>query len=193
MFVRVRMTRGRLVLGLVSAMVMVLVLWIVWIFVEPPFGGPPDDHVAATDSRVCRQTSGNNDPLADVTQHFDLVLPRGATHVVFSASVGGLQGESDLDLRFTTTPAGLAAFLSASQLARPTATTAVTTGAWTTMGPGTQPTGAQGPCGLNPPANQHMVYTQDRPDGPMGKNPRSAAVDMTDPAHPTVWVSALDL
>lgn len=190
---RVRVERGWVAPGLVSVVVVpVLVLWIWWFFIEPPLD-LPDDHVAAADSRVCRQTSGNNLPLADAARYFHLVLPRGATHVVFSASEGGLQGEANLQLRFTTTSAGLSAFLSASQLARPTATTAVTMGGWITMGPGTRPTGSQGPCGLNPPANRHVVYSQDGPESPMGSSPRSVAVDMTDPGQPTVWVSALDL
>lgn len=182
-------------LGLVSAIVLVptLALGAWWIFVEPPFGGLPDNHVAATDSRVCPQTTGNDDPFAEATQHFGLVLPRGAAHVVFSASVGGLQEDSELDLRFTTTSVGLADFLSASHLTRPTATSAVTTGVWSAMGSDTQPTAAQGPCGLIPPANRHMIYSQDGPDSFFGKSPRSLAVDMTDPADPTVWVSASDL
>jgi hypothetical protein len=151
----VRVKRFWGIVGLTSATVLVpgMALGGWWIFVEPPFGGPPDNHVAAADSRVCPQTSGNNDPFVDVTEHFGLVLPQGATRVVFSASVGGMQEDSDLELRFTTTPVGLADFLSASHFARPTATTVVTTGDWTTMGPSTQPTGARGPCGLNPPAN----------------------------------------
>ncbi|WP_133260010.1 hypothetical protein [Streptacidiphilus pinicola] len=48
--------------------------------------------IAATDSRVCPQTGGNNLSLADAAAHFELVLPVHATHLVFSASVGGLQG-----------------------------------------------------------------------------------------------------
>ncbi|MBF9069015.1 hypothetical protein [Streptacidiphilus fuscans] len=151
---------------------------------------PPDDHVAASDRRVCPQTSMNNDPLADATSHFELVLPRGATGVVFTATVGGLQGDSDLSLRFTTTAAGLASFLTASRISPPTPTTRVTDGDWTIFPSSSKPTG---PCGLTPPVGPHMVYSQDQPDGPMGSSPRSVAVDMTDPAHPVVWVDALDI
>lgn len=153
--------------------------------------GPPDNHVAAQDSRVCSQTTGNNVSLADVTDHFELVVPSDATHLIFSASVSSLQGEYDLSLRFTTTAAGLVSFLDASHLSKPSATTEVTVGDWSFRPVGTEP---QGPCGLIPPNDQqHVVYSQDSPSGPMGDSPRSVAVDLSDPARPEVWVEALDL
>lgn len=150
----------------------------------------PDDDVAAQDSRVCSQTTGNNVSLADAASHFDLVVPQDATHLTFSASVSSLQGEYDLNLRFTTTAAGLASFLDASHLAKPSATTMVTLGDWLDLPAGSAP---QGPCGLTPPNDKHMVYSQDSPDDPLGVGPRSVAVDLSDPARPEVWVGALDL
>jgi hypothetical protein len=150
----------------------------------------PDNHVAAHDSRVCSQTIGNNVSLAAATSHFELVVPRDATHLTFTASVSSLQGEYDLSLRFTTTTAGLASFLDASRLSEPSATTELTDGDWAAFPVSTEP---QGPCGLNPPHDQHMVYSQDSPTGPMGGSPRSVAVDLSDPAHPEVWVDAVDL
>ncbi|WP_280670862.1 hypothetical protein [Kitasatospora sp. MAP12-44] len=155
--------------------------------------GAPDNQVAATDSRVCPQSSGNNLSLADATGHFGLVVPSSATNIVFSADVGGLQGESDLALRFTTTPADLATFLMASQFESPSATTKVA-GGWTTYSPGVPVQPARGLCGLTPPVNPTMVYGQDSPGRAKKADSRSVAVDgTTDPAHPVVWVSGTDL
>ncbi|MBC3842761.1 hypothetical protein GXW82_29005 [Streptacidiphilus sp. 4-A2] len=55
---RVHMTRRRMLIApFAVVLVAALALCAVWFFVEPPFGGLPDNHVAATDSRVCRQTT----------------------------------------------------------------------------------------------------------------------------------------
>ncbi|MER5640697.1 hypothetical protein ABT095_27580 [Kitasatospora sp. NPDC002227] len=153
----------------------------------------PDNHVAATDSRVCRETTGNNVSFAEATGHFGLAVPSAATDLVFTADGGGLRGETDLSMRFVTTPADLATFLSASHLDPPSATTVVTDGGWSSYYPGARVRAAEGPCGLTPPVRPTMVYSQDGPGSGMEKNPRSVAVDNTDPAHPVVWVDALDL
>jgi hypothetical protein len=156
--------------------------------------GPPDNHVAATDPLVCPQTSGNNVSLADATGHFSLVVPAAATNLVFTADAGGLQGETDLSMRFTTTPADLAAFLKASHFGPPSATAKVSVGDWTVYGPGATVQAAQGPCGLTPPVSPTMEYSQDGPGSGMEKNPRALAVDgTTDPAHPVVWITGMDL
>lgn len=176
----------------VVAAVIVLILamagWFIWALSHA--FDPPDNHVAAQDSRVCAGTQGNDISLADATNHFELALPKNATHLTFAASAGGMQGEYDLSLRFTTTSAGLASFLAGSHLANPTAATQVTDGNWPSYPVTTKP---QGPCGLTPPNAAHMVYSQDSPDSPMGGSPRSVAVDLTDPARPQVWVDAMDL
>jgi hypothetical protein len=161
-----------------------------WLWSMHQMFSPPDNHVVAQDSRVCSQTTGNNVSLADATSHFELVVPRDATHLTFTASVSSFQGEYDLSLRFTTTTGGLASFLDASHLSRPSATTKVTDGNWPPYPVSTVP---QGPCGLTPPNDQRMIYSQDQPGGPMGNSPRSVAVDLSDPTHPEVWVDALDL
>lgn len=71
-----------------SAAVLVALLgWSVKSALDSSFG-LPDNHVAATDSRVCPQTSGNNVSLADATSHFDLVVPAAATNLVFTADAG---------------------------------------------------------------------------------------------------------
>ncbi|MEV4556193.1 hypothetical protein AB0K51_04235 [Kitasatospora sp. NPDC049285] len=156
--------------------------------------GPPDNHVAATDSRVCSQTSGNNISLADATGHFNLVVPLAATNLVFTADTGGLRGETDLSMRFTTTPADLAAFLEASHFNPPSATAEVSVGDWAVRGPVATVQAAQGPCGLTPPVNPAMEYSQDGPGSGMEKNPRALAVDSSsDPAHPVVWITAMAL
>jgi hypothetical protein len=109
--------------------------------------------------------------------------------VHFTSSFDSFHGEYSLNVRFTTTKAGLASFLDASHLSRPSAATQATAGDWPRY-PVT--TAAQGPCGLIPPDDQHMVYSQYPPDSPMSGT-RSLAVDLSDPAHPVVWVEALDL
>ncbi len=156
--------------------------------------GLPDNHVAATDSRICPQTTGNNVSLPDATAHFDLVVPPSATHLVFTASAGGMQGEMDLSLRFTTTPAGLASFLKAAGLSRPSVTAKMSVGDWIPFGPGEAVQPASGPCGLTPPVNPTIQYTGDGPGSAMEKSPRAVAVDSTtDPDHPVVWVDGVDL
>lgn len=124
---------------------------------------------------------GNNVPFGEVMRHFSLKLPPSAQKVVFTANVSPLFGEYSLSLRFTTTPARLRSFLSGAGLAPPSpdVQTPVDFGA--------------AACGLDPPATSRMTYSQDRAAGPMAKSPRAVAVDLSDPAHPTVWLSAMDL
>lgn len=114
-------------------------------------------------------------------RHFRLKLPPNARHVVFAANVNPLFGEYSLSLRFTTTPAGLRSFLSGAGLAPPS--------------PDVQTTVAFGiaSCGLDPPTTNRMAYSQDSADAPMAKSPRAVAIDLSDPAHPAVWVTAMDL
>ncbi|MFJ4712493.1 hypothetical protein [Streptomyces sp. NPDC088785] len=174
-------------------MLLALLGWGVESVLDSAFG-PPDNHVAASDSRVCPQTSGNNISFADATGHFDLVAPPAATHLVYTANAGGLQGETNLSMRFTTTPTGLAAFLKASHFDEPSAATALSVGDWTVYGPGTPVRAAQGPCGLTPPVDPAMEYSQDGPGSGMETSPRALAVDSTtDPEHPTVWITGMDL
>ncbi|MFJ8044394.1 hypothetical protein ACIRBX_28205 [Kitasatospora sp. NPDC096147] len=152
--------------------------------------GPPDDHVAADDPRVCAGTSGNNTPLAEATGHFGLAVPSAATDLVFTANSGGLSGGTTLSMRFTTTPADLTAFLAAGRFEPPGRTTRLTVGGWQADTPGAAERAAEGPCGLTPPVGPAMAYSQDD----RGKSPRALAVDATsDPARPVVWVTALDL
>ncbi|MFD0526440.1 hypothetical protein ACFQ1I_02870 [Kitasatospora arboriphila] len=40
--------------------------------------GPPDNHVAKSDSRVCPATTGNNLEYADAVRHFGLSVPKDA-------------------------------------------------------------------------------------------------------------------
>ncbi|SFF44459.1 hypothetical protein SAMN05216251_114119 [Actinacidiphila alni] len=159
-----------------------------------PSSGLPDNHVAAADPRVCPDTGANNISLAEAAGHFGLVVPAAAAHLVFTASKGGLQGETDLSMRFTTTPADLIAFLGSSRLDPPSTTAKVTTGDWDVYGPGVPARPAGGPCGLNPPVARTMKYSEDGPDSGMRSSPRTLAVDgTTDPAHPVVWVTGTDL
>ncbi|MGW7065188.1 ABC transporter permease [Streptomyces sp. NPDC054904] len=177
----------------VSAVILLGLLgWGAKSMLDSSFEGP-DNHVAATDPRVCPQTQGNNLSLADATEHFGLAVPADATGLVFTATAGGLQGESNLMLRFTTTPADLATFLTASHFEPPSATTQVLTGSWFTYRPGVAVLPAEGPCALTPPGNPSMVYSQDSASDAKRTSPRSLAVDNTDPAHPVVWVSGADL
>lgn len=176
----------------VSAVVLVGLLgWGVKSMLDSAFAAP-DDHVAATDSRVCPQTGGNNLSLADATGHFALAVPSAATNLVFTADAGGLQGESNLTLRFTTTSADLAVFLTASHFEPPSATTGALPAGWAIYGPGAVVRPAEGPCGLTPPVGPAMVYSRDSPGYALA-GPRSLAVDRTDPAHPVVWVRGADL
>jgi hypothetical protein len=124
-----------------------------------------DNHVAATDSRVCRGSWGNNVSFDEVMSYFRLKLPPQAQHVVFTANLNPLLGEYSLNLRFTTTPGELRLFLSAAGL--PPAS------------PGTQPRLDFGEfaCGLQPPDGPRMAYTQDPEDSPMGSSPRAVAAD----------------
>jgi hypothetical protein len=46
---------------------------------------------------------------------FDLAVPSAATNLVLTAEVGGLPGETNLTLRFTTTPTELARCLTAGR------------------------------------------------------------------------------
>jgi hypothetical protein len=156
-----------------------LMAWLGWEFSHA--FGPPDNHVAATDSRVCRSTGWNNVPFDQVMDHFRLKLPPGAQHVVFTANVNPLFGDYSLDLRFTTTPAALRSFLANAGLA-PASRNARTT---IDFGPSS--------CGLNPPASEYMAFTQDADSSPMAGSPRAVAVDLSNRSHPTVWVSAMDI
>lgn len=156
-----------------------LMTWLGWEFSHA--FGPPDNHVAATDSRLCPSTAGNNVPFDQVMGHFRLKLPAGAQHVIFTANVNPLFGQYGLSLRFTTTPAGLRSFLSTAGLdpASPDVRTTIEFG----------PTS----CRLNPPAGKHMAYSQDTESGPMVGSPRAVAVDLSDRSHPAVWVTAMDM
>ncbi|MFD7026490.1 hypothetical protein ACFWAR_00410 [Streptomyces sp. NPDC059917] len=183
---------GCLTISLSAAGLLGLLGWGATSMLDSAFG-PPDNHVAATDPRVCPETRHNNLSLADATRHFGLAVPTVATSLVFTAEAGGVQGESDLTLRFTTTPADLATFLTASHFEPPSATTKVLEGSWTAYSPGAAVQPAQGPCSLTPPVNPTMVYSQDSPGYAKRTSPRSLAVDNTDPAHPVVWVSGADL
>lgn len=177
----------------VSAVVLLGLLgWGAKSMLDSSFEGP-DNHVAATDPRVCPQTEGNNVSLADATEHFGLAVPADATSLAFTATAGGLQGESDLALRFNTTPADLATFLTASHFEPSDATTQVHDSSWFAYRSGGAALPAQGPCGLTPPGNSTMVYSQDGPGYARRTSPRDLAVDNTDPAHPVVWISGSDL
>ncbi|MFE0460949.1 hypothetical protein ACFW1A_17035 [Kitasatospora sp. NPDC058965] len=181
---------GCLAVSVGAVVLLALAGWGVKAMLDAMFA-PPDNHVAASDSRVCPQTSGNNLSFADAAKHFGLTVPAGATNVVFSASVGGLQGESNLSLRFTTTPAELATFLTASHFDPPSATTKAN---WVSYSPGDDVRPAEGPCGLTPPVAPGMVYSRDSADYAGQSSPRSLAVDgTTDPAHPVVWITGGDL
>jgi len=140
-----------------------------------------DNHVAATDSRVCRGSWGNNVSFDEVMSYFHLKLPRQAQHVVFTANLNPLLGEYSLNMRFTTTPGGLRLFLSAAGL--PPAS------------PGIQPRldFGESPCGLQPPDRPRMAYTQDPDGSPMASSPRAVAVDPAGRGELTVWVTAMDL
>ncbi|MEU9128846.1 hypothetical protein AB0D08_12170 [Kitasatospora sp. NPDC048540] len=188
------MKRPGCLLAAVGAAIVLGLLGRCTALVLDPASGGPDNRVAAADSRVCAQTGGNNLPLAEATAHFGLAVPPAATDLVFTADAGGLQGDFSLTLRFTTTPADLATFLSAGDFEPPSAATTVSTGDWTTYEPGAAVRPAGGPCGLTPPVGPAIVYSRDG-RGYAGKaGPRSLAVDgATDPAHPVVWVSAVDL
>ncbi|MER5635634.1 hypothetical protein ABT095_01615 [Kitasatospora sp. NPDC002227] len=144
-----------------------------------------DRPVAVSDPRVCAGTRGNNLSLADATMHFHLVLPGTVTGLTFTSNAGGLQGESDLTLRFTTTPDDLKMFLSASRF--PTATTAGPTaspGSPAPQGPGT------GPCHLHAPWGLARIEDTDK----VSAATRTVTVDsVTDPAHPVVWFEGMDL
>ncbi|WP_377272089.1 hypothetical protein [Peterkaempfera sp. SMS 1(5)a] len=151
------------------------------------FASLPDNHVAATDSRVCRDTQGNNVDFDEVMGHFGLALPDGATAVTFSATLNNFFGEYSLDLRFRTTPQGLEEVLAAAGLPAPAPDIDPTMGEW--PAPDTPPGPASGPCGLTPPSGPRIAFAQlDATDSPI-----CLAVDRTDPGHPAVWISALDL
>jgi hypothetical protein len=143
--------------------------------------GPPDNHVAAADSRVCPSTAGNNVPLSEVISHFALALPPGASHVRFTANVNPLFGEYSLDLRFRTTRAGLRAFLSRAGLRQASPDMRTTDMFGVTA------------CGLTPPRNEQMAYSQDSATGPNSADPRAVAVDLSDLDFPVVWVTDQDL
>jgi len=152
--------------------------WLGWEF-SHAFG--PDNHVAATNSRVCRSTGWNNVPFDKVMRHFRLKLPPRAQDVVFTANVNPLFGEYSLALRFTTTAAALRSFLANAGLAP--------------ASPSGRRTIEFGPasCGLNPPVREYMAYTRDADSSPMGGSPRSVAADLSDRSNPTVWVTAMDM
>ncbi|WP_157875804.1 hypothetical protein [Peterkaempfera griseoplana] len=147
----------------------------------------PDNHVAATDSRVCRGTQGNNVDFDEVMGHFGLALPDGSTAVTFNATLNDFFGEYSLDLRFRTTPRGLEEVLAATGLPAPAPDTDPAMGGW--PAPDSPPGPASGPCGLTPPSGPRVAFAQL--DGT--ESPVVLAVDRSDPGHPTVWISALDL
>ncbi|MDR2986401.1 MAG: hypothetical protein LBV34_16330 [Nocardiopsaceae bacterium] len=173
---RVDRIAGRFALAFAGLCLAGLVTWFWWQLSHTLDG--PDNHVAATDSRVCRTTGWNNVPFDEVMRHFNLKLPSRAQDVVFTADVNPLFGEYSLDLRFTTTPAALRSFLASAGLppASPDTRTSIE------FGPAS--------CGLIPPAGKDMAYTQDRD---LGASPRAVAVDLSDRTHPTVWITALDM
>ncbi|MCU7826515.1 hypothetical protein [Kitasatospora sp. DSM 101779] len=150
--------------------------------------GLPDNHVAKTDSRVCPDTVANNLSYADAVHHFSLSVPKDASGLVFTASTHPLFGEASLDLRFTTTPAGLSAFLAVSGFPSPVTDTTLGLGDWSYYVPGRPPKDASGACGLHPAVRPGMTYAEDTSSGR-----RFLAVDSTDPGHPVVWVSAMDM
>lgn len=175
--------RGCLAVAVAGIGVAGIATWLGWTWLgwASSHAFDPDNHVAGTDSRVCRSTGWNNVPFDEVMGHFRLKLPPGAQHVVFAANVNPLFGEYSLALRFTTTPAAQRSFLANAGLppASPTARTTIE------FGPAS--------CGLNPPASDYMAYTQDADSSPMEGSPRAVAVDLSDRSHPTVWVTAMDM
>ncbi|MEU2631683.1 hypothetical protein, partial [Kitasatospora sp. NPDC007106] len=150
--------------------------------------GPPDNHVAKSDSRVCPATTGNNLEYADAVRHFGLSVPKDAAGLVFTANRHPLFGEDSLDLRFTTTPGDLSAFLAVSGFGSPQPHTALHLGDWHPYEPGDVAKAASGDCGLVPAVRPGMVYAEDTANGQ-----RFLAVDASDPEHPVVWVSAMDM
>ncbi len=161
---------GCLALSVSAAVLLALLGWGAKSMLDSAFG-PPDDHVAATDSRVCPQTDGNNLSFYEATGHFGLAVPPTATNVVFTATVGGLQGESSLELRFTTTPGDLAALLTASRFEPPSGTTRPLTGGWTGYTPrNARPTGG-GPLRPDPAGPARHGVQPGRPGQRQGVQP----------------------
>src|SRR5262249_30331970 len=111
--------RGCLAAAIAGIGVAGLATWFGWTWLGGGFSHAfgPDNHVAATASRVCRSTGWNNVPFDQVMGHFRLKLPPGAQDVVFTANVNPLFGEYSLALRFTTTAAALRSFLANAGLA----------------------------------------------------------------------------
>lgn len=143
---------------------------------------PAPGQATVADARACRLAGGTNVPFDEVMRHFGLGLPPHAGPVVFTADVNPLFGTYDLELRFTTTTAGLRSFLARAGLPPLSPDSKITIDGF-----------GSARCGLAPPANRHMTYSQDSPDGPMAKSPRAMAADFTNPARPVVWITAFDL
>ncbi len=195
---RTRMTRGQkaAVAGVLGAMGLVVLAAVATLHFVEMSSAPSTSRVTPVHPRVCRRTGVGDPSLQAAARHFHLVIPRGTYQVAFEASTGH-GGTVGLDMSFTTTPARLTIFLAASHFNKPMpdGTTAVATPAPTQAPPTPGPIPAPTPdssCTLVPPAGRTMLHSQDGSYGAAATSSRSLAVDMTDPAHPVVWVSALD-
>jgi hypothetical protein len=171
--------RGRLAVGAVGAVLLIAgALAARAVLTWDPRG--PD----VRDARAC---PGSNVSLAEVTEHFGLVIPPDATDVHFSSDLHPFFGEYSLRLSFRTTASGLRAFLDGSGLPTPGASGA-------SEEVDADPAPLDGPsCGFGSESFHTPRYYGGERTSTGDPAQRQVAVERADPARPRVVASAMDL
>lgn len=162
---RVRAVTGWLIIGGVGA----LVVCIIALTLASPF---PERAPNVADRRACPDS---NVELQDITAAFDVEPPPDAAELRFSSDAHPMFDEHTLRISFRTTPAGLRTFLAASRFATPRTVAQQELPAADTC-PG-------------PESFRRPLMTEDQT--PAGSS-RTLVVDTFDPAHPLVYIHAVD-
>ncbi|MGW5190532.1 hypothetical protein ACWEOO_14825 [Kribbella sp. NPDC004138] len=156
---------GWLIIGGVAA----LVVCVTVLTLASPF---PERAPDIADPRAC---SGSNVELQAITAAFDIELPPDVAELRFHSDVHPTFGEHTLRISFRTTPAGLRTLLAASRFAMPS-----TAAQQKLPVPDTCP---------GPESFRRPLMTEDQT--PAGGS-RTLVVDTFDPAHPLVYIHAVD-
>lgn len=156
---------GWLIIGGVAA----LVVCVVALTLASPF---PERAPDIADPRACPDS---NVELQDITAAFGIELPPDVTQLRFRSDVHPMFDEHTLRISFRTTPAGLRTLLAASRFAAPS-----TVAQQKLPAPDTCP---------GPQSFRRPLMTEDQT--PAGSS-RTLVVDTFDPAHPLVYIHAVD-
>lgn len=132
-----------------------------------------------SDPRACMAMGDNNIGLDQAASEFALKFPADATDLEFTANVDFF-GHLDLNVRFKTTPQGVAMFVKQAGLPPPTPYTGSLDGDGVLIG--TFPDA----CGLTPVDTGRLYFTKSYDSG------ITLVVNEAVPAHPVVYIDAED-